>query len=57
MGTGSRRAPSKALLVALLSLTVALVGCTDDSDGQPAAEGPTGAVAGGAGASQGGVFA
>ena len=48
---------SKALVLILLSLASALGGCTDDSDGQQAERGPAGAVAGGSGASQEGVFA
>ncbi|HEX2273030.1 MAG TPA: trypsin-like peptidase domain-containing protein, partial [Acidimicrobiales bacterium] len=54
MGTARLRPPSKALVVALVSLTLALAGCTEDSDGRQAAEGATREVAG---ASQGGVFA
>jgi serine protease DegQ len=51
--TTLRSAP-RAFLVVLVSLTAALAGCTDDSDGQQAAEGSTGEAAG---ASEGGVFA
>jgi serine protease DegQ len=57
MGGVCPRAASKALVLILLSLAAALAGCTDNSDGQQAGQGPAGAVAGGSGTSQEGAFA
>jgi serine protease DegQ len=53
VAAGLSRAP-RTLFVVLLTVTAALAGCTDDSDGQQAAESPPGAAAG---ASREGVFA